>query len=84
MSHNTWIGTVLRFARNRACHMLQTQPQGATQPDYDIPAFIRRGIRIPALEQFRGSGSAARATTVPAASSNRLRHRPPMGDERDT
>ena len=68
MSHNTWIGTVLRFARNRACHMLQTQPHGARQTDYDIPAFIRRGIRIPALEQFHGSGcSAARATTKPPA-----------------
>jgi hypothetical protein len=76
MSDNTWLGTVLRFARNRACHMLQTQPQGATQTDYDIPAFIRRGIRIPALEQFHGSGSAARATTTPGASSNGPRHRP--------
>jgi hypothetical protein len=70
MNHNTWIGTVLRFARNRACHMLQTQPQGAPQTDYDIPAFIRRGIRIPALEQFHGSGSA------PRASSTGPRHRP--------
>ena len=76
MSHNTWIGTVLRFARNRACQMLQTQPQGATQTDYDIPAFIRRGIRIPALEQFHGSGSAAPATPIPGASSNRPRHHP--------
>ena len=68
MSHITWIGTVLRFARNRACHMLQTPQQDAPQTDYDIPAFIRRGIRIPALEQFHGSGcSAARATTKPPA-----------------
>ena len=65
MRHNTWIGTVLRFARNRACHMLQTRPQGVPQTDYDIPAFIRRGIRIPALEQLHGSGYAARATTKP-------------------
>ena len=75
MSHNTWIGTVLRFARNRACHMLQTQPQAATQTDYDIPAFVRRGIRIPALEQFHDGGS-PHATTILDPSSNGPRHRP--------
>lgn len=66
MTNNTWIATVLRFARQRACCMLQAQPPNATAPDYDVPAFIRRGVRIPALEAFHREGSAIAARTTGA------------------
>ncbi len=70
MINSTWIETVLRFARHRASRMLETQPRHSITPDYDIPAFIRRGIRIPALEAFHREGSALPARTTVASASD--------------
>jgi hypothetical protein len=56
MSRNIWVDTVLRFARGRADQMWHADSPRHT-PDYDIPAFIRRGIRIPALDAFHADGS---------------------------
>jgi len=70
MVNSSWIETVLRFARHRASHMLETQPRHSITPDYDIPAFIRRGIRIPALEAFHRERSAPPARTTVASASD--------------
>ncbi len=65
MGNNTWVGAVMRFARNRADHMWPTRcTDRASTPDYDIPAFIRRGIRIPALEVFHTSMSSPTGNAV--------------------
>jgi hypothetical protein len=57
MSANTWVDSVLRIARGRADRLWHIGSEcGRGTPDYDIPAFIRRGIRIPALETFHGDG----------------------------
>ena len=75
MSANTWVESILRIARGRADRLwhMRTQCSRGT-PDYDTPAFIRRGIRIPALETFHGDGSQA-ATDDRRASAERPAHR---------
>jgi hypothetical protein len=70
MTNSTWIETVLRFARHRAGRMLETRPRHSLASDYDIPAFIRRGIRIPALEAFHREGAAPPAPTTAASASD--------------
>jgi hypothetical protein len=58
MSANTWVESILRIARGRADRLWHAGSGcGRGTPDYDIPAFIRRGIRIPALETFHGNES---------------------------
>jgi len=61
MSHNTWVDAVLRLALGQADQTWHADSSRHT-PDYDIPAFIRRGIRIPALDVFHADGSDASMT----------------------
>jgi hypothetical protein len=61
MSHNTWVDAVLRLTLGRADQTWHADSPRHT-PDYDIPAFIRRGIRIPALDAFHADGADASMT----------------------
>ena len=75
MSANSWVDSILRIARGYAERLWHTSSQCARgTPDYDTPAFIRRGIRIPALEVFHGDGSQT-ATADRRASAERAAHR---------
>src|SRR4051794_33882934 len=70
MNGISWIGTIVRFARHRANALWQaTTYKAQNEPDYDIPAFIRRGIQIPALDEFHGVAAHTRHVIAPCAGS---------------
>lgn len=59
MSGNRWIDGVVRFGRSRARRFFpEPRTRHAALPDYDIPTYIRRGIRIAGLEAFHAASPA--------------------------
>src|SRR5262249_47518799 len=76
MSSGRWVDSIERFARHRAKQFSQASVPGWRRaPDYDVPAFIRRGIRRAGLEAFHRASRSSPAPPPASADCRGGRHR---------